>query len=81
MGMYSLARAKKMMNPGKLPVSSMRGIQGRVKRSEEAMNHSAPHLSASAPTIGPVRNVGAAAATARGLDVVIAQVGVRHGVD
>jgi hypothetical protein len=46
------------------------------------MNHSAPHLSASAPTIGPVRNVGAAAATA-GVSVRHSpySVRVRHGAN
>lgn len=60
---YLPANAKKTMNPARLLFNSMRGSQGSVRMIDGSMIHSAPYLSAKAPTIGPQKNVGAAAAT------------------
>lgn len=51
------------MNAPKLFFRSIRGSQGSVRTIAGSMSHSAPYLSAKAPTIGPQKNVGAAAAT------------------
>ena len=55
--------AKKTTKPGRLFLRMSSGSQGSVMISEGAMIHSAPNLSARAPTIGPVTKVGADAAT------------------
>jgi hypothetical protein len=58
-----LAKEKKTMNAGRLPLRIIRGNHGTAARREGMMMNSAPYLSASAPTMGPVANVGAEAAT------------------
>lgn len=61
--LYSRNMAKYTMKAARLESRIMSGSQGRVRTSDGAMRYSDPHLSASAPTIGPVKNVGADAAT------------------
>lgn len=62
-GEYIPEKAKKTINALKLFFRSKRGSHGSVSTIAGSMSHSAPYLSARAPTIGPQKNVGAAAAT------------------
>ncbi len=68
-----------MMKPDKLDLRASRGNQGSDKNNDGATIHSAPYLSARAPTMGPVMKVGAEAMTEIHQDSSSRWIGCTHG--